>query len=74
MDYYRGIISNTDVYSYIMTTATVTFGNSGGALFNTDGNVIGVCSKIPSYSARIPESSMGLAIRLRVIKEFLETK
>lgn len=70
----EGVVSNTDVYSYIMTTATVTFGNSGGALFNIDGDVIGICSKMPAYSANVPESSMGLAIRLGVIKEFLEVK
>lgn len=70
----EGIISNINVYSYLMTTATVTFGNSGGALFDTDGKIVGICSRVVGYTKGVPESSMGLAIRLSLIKEFLEVK
>ena len=70
----EGIISNLNAESYLMTTATVTFGNSGGALFNTDGDIIGICSKVYAYTMISPESSMGLAIRLSLIREFIEVK
>jgi len=67
----EGVVSNINVYSYLMTTAPATFGNSGGALFNTDGNIIGICSAGHAYPGNIPESNMGLFIKLDTIKSFL---
>lgn len=70
----EGVVSNLNNKTFIMTTAPTTFGNSGGALFNTDGDIIGIIAKVYGYLDGVPESSMGLAIRLSLIKEFLEVK
>jgi len=46
----KGIVSNTDIDStYFGIDALTTFGNSGGAVFNNRGEIIGICSKVPVY-------------------------
>ena len=67
----KGILANKIEYLYI-TDGTVTFGNSGGGLFNERGELIGVPSRIPGYVFGIPESGLGMSINLKTIREFLQ--
>jgi S1-C subfamily serine protease len=70
----KGILSNVQD-RFNVSDNTTTFGNSGGGLYNIYGQLIGVPSNVPGYSAGgefIPESSLGLSICLDRIKAFLE--
>lgn len=52
----KGIVSKTDIDStYFGIDALTTFGNSGGAVFNNRGEIIGICSMVPVYSFEIEE-------------------
>ena len=46
----KGIISNLDRPFVMGADALMTFGNSGGGVFNTKGQLIGICSRVPAYS------------------------
>lgn len=71
----KGILSSkTDDFLYYVIDTMITFGNSGGGAFNNKGELIGVPSRVCGYGNRIPESSMGLIVRLEHIKEFLKEK
>lgn len=45
----RGIVSNLDRPFVMGIDALMTFGNSGGGVFNTKGELIGICSRVPVY-------------------------
>jgi len=45
----RGIVSNLDRPFLMSVDALMTFGNSGGGVFNTRGELIGICSRVPVY-------------------------
>ena len=78
----KGILANK-VEGYYITDNTITFGNSGGGLYNGSGELIGVPARVPGYSVEqkkdnevtvlgvIPESGLGESIDLQTIKEFL---
>jgi len=44
-----GIVSSLEVPIFMMSDAMMSFGSSGGGVFNTDGEVIGICSRVPLY-------------------------
>ena len=76
----RGILANK-IEGFYLTDGTTTFGNSGGGLYNKDGELIGVPSNVMGYKAGldkngqetfVPESSLGLSRDLPTIKAFLE--
>lgn len=76
----KGILSNYEDYFYV-TDASITFGNSGGGLYNQNAELIGVPAQVPIYSAGldaegkpavVPESNLGMAINLPTIQEFLK--
>jgi len=47
----EGIISNLHDENYMVVDATLTFGSSGGGVYNQFGELIGICSKVPVYFA-----------------------
>lgn len=69
----RGILSNHKEGFYFSDNTT-TFGNSGGSLYNINGELIGVPSNVMGYQIEedmVPEASLGLSIDLLRIREFL---
>jgi len=70
----RGIIANK-VEGFYVSDNILTYGNSGGGLYNTKGDLIGVPAQVPTYAIvdgqGIPESGLGYSINLKVIKDFL---
>ena len=72
----RGIVSCPNretnypqaVDSVIQTDITINHGNSGGALFNLDGEVVGIATFVPSDS----EGGIGMCIPSTYIKEIIE--
>ncbi|MFX0084229.1 MAG: serine protease [Candidatus Hodarchaeota archaeon] len=51
----KGIVSNLDYVFFMTVDALMTFGNSGGAVFNKSGKIIGICSRVPAYEIELPE-------------------
>ena len=78
----KGVLANK-VEGYYITDNTITYGNSGGGLYNASGELIGVPARVPGYSVEqkkdnevtvlgvIPESGLGESIDLNAIKNFL---
>jgi S1-C subfamily serine protease len=66
----KGILSNK-IEGFYVSDNTITFGNSGGGLYNINGELIGVPARVLAYDNNSPESSLGLSINLQIIKDFL---
>ena len=47
----QGIVSNLRDANFMVVDATMTFGNSGGGVYNRFGELIGICDKVPIYFA-----------------------
>lgn len=62
-------ISGVEYRNLIQTDAAINFGNSGGPLFNAQGQVIGINS---AKTVRTGSEGMGYAISISSIKELLE--
>jgi serine protease DegQ len=70
----KGIISSIDhgpLYPKIQTDAAINYGNSGGALINTKGQVIGISSAKFSFEAN-DEIGINFGIPIDVVKESFE--
>jgi S1-C subfamily serine protease len=71
----KGLISSLLFKGYYMFDGVITSGNSGGALFNSKGELIGVPSQGPNYSVGItegvPESNLGMSIDLPTLTKFI---
>lgn len=66
----RGKNGNGGVESFIQTDAAVNMGNSGGALVNTDGKLIGVNSAIASLTGYY--SGYSYAIPVNIVKKVVD--
>lgn len=77
----QGIISKVfpDNYGIFLTTTDINSGNSGGPIFNLDGNLVGVSvatldkKKIMEETGNIP-TSMGIGIKSNMLKEVFKYK
>jgi len=70
----KGILSNEIEFFYV-TDGIITYGNSGGGLYNEKAELIGVPSRVPVYPTGmgyVPESSLGFSINLNTIQEFVK--
>jgi serine protease Do len=64
----------TSIESFIQTDAAVNPGNSGGALVNTNGELIGITSAIVTYSGQYEGYSFAIPVNLvqKIIKDLKE--
>ncbi|MEO6733379.1 MAG: trypsin-like peptidase domain-containing protein [Ferruginibacter sp.] len=66
----KGTTTNSPVESYIQTDAAVNQGNSGGALINTNGTLIGINSAIASPTGYY--SGYSYAIPVNIVKKVVD--
>lgn len=68
------LLENQGIESFIQTDAAVNPGNSGGALINTRGDLIGICTAIQSNSGRFEGFSFAIPSNLakKVIADLRE--
>ena len=76
----QGIISKVfpDKLGIFLTTTDINSGNSGGPIFNLDGNLVGISvatldKKIMEETGNIP-TSMGIGIKSNMLKEVFKYK
>ncbi len=67
------LLSNQGIESYIQTDAAINHGNSGGALLNTDGKLVGISSAIVSNSGNYEGFSFAVPVNI-VRKVFTDIK
>ena len=71
----RTLTVNGAQQQYIQTDASINGGNSGGALFDTDGDLIGIVNaKYTTTSSGLKAEGLGFAIPLSTIYDFLEAE
>ena len=58
----RGIVSNFVDDIFIGVDASVTYGNSGGGVFNSNGELIGIVAEVPIYYFKQKEKSKNITI------------
>lgn len=62
----------------IITTAPLIFGNSGGGVFNSDGDLIGIVSALAvaggTFGGGTPITHLNFSVSIDTIKEFLSPK
>ncbi len=68
------LLTNHGIESFIQTDAAVNPGNSGGALINTRGDLVGICTAILSHSGRYEGFSFAVPSNLakKVINDLKE--
>ncbi len=68
------ILTSQGIESFIQTDAAVNPGNSGGALINTQGDLVGICTAIKSFSGRYEGFSFAIPSNLaaKVLYDLME--
>jgi serine protease Do len=73
----KGIVSSTDVgfdvfpRDHFITDATILPGNSGGAAFNSKGQLIGIVVMSTSLFGGLGASGLGIVVQINEVKYFL---
>ncbi len=70
----RGQLGVTTFEDFIQTDAAINIGNSGGALINTDGELVGINTAVISRAARgaTPPEGIGFAIPVNLVRGVME--
>lgn len=70
----RGSKINTGIEAYIQTDAAVNMGNSGGALVNLRGELVGINSAIASYTGTFAGYSFAVPVSIarKVVEDLIE--
>lgn len=69
-----GLANKDEKAVFIVVDAIVLPGNSGGPVVNSDGRLIGILTRSTSFFGPFGASGLGLAVDLRTILEFLNSK
>lgn len=75
----RGIVSQINVTSedekasFLVVDATALPGNSGGAVVDSDGHLIGILTRSTSLFGSFGAAGLGIAVDLKTIRTFLRT-
>ena len=66
----RGRLGVTDFEDFIQTDAAINFGNSGGALINTDGELIGINTAVLAQT--LGTDGIGFAIPVNMVRGVMD--